>query len=202
MKKILVSALLAAPLLAMADGNIVRNGSFETNPLLSGQSYFMFDAIDGWNGSSQGIEVRIDYAGVALDGRYFVELDANRNSSMYQLLDTKAGQSYSLSFSYANRIHTDASTNGLEWSLDGNSWSTLAALPTNNTDSQDWKLFTASFVATGETKLSFRAIGTDDGLGSSLDDIRVTAVPEPQTYALLLAGLMALGFVSRRQQQG
>ena len=30
---------------------------------------------------------------------------------------------------------------------------------------------------------------------------KVTAVPEPETYALLLAGLGAVGFIARRRQR-
>lgn len=41
------------------------------------------------------------------------------------------------------------------------------------------------------------------GLGVVVDDLQFTAaVPEPQTYALLLAGLTAVGFVARRRRQG
>lgn len=34
-----------------------------------------------------------------------------------------------------------------------------------------------------------------------LDDITVSAVPEPQTYAMMLAGLGLLGFMARRRRQ-
>src|SRR6478735_11367858 len=50
-------------------------------------------------------------------------------------------------------------------------------------------------------------LGFNDGLrvDSDYDDmvigLRVTAVPEPETYALLLAGLGAVGFVARRRQR-
>jgi len=31
--------------------------------------------------------------------------------------------------------------------------------------------------------------------------VRVTAVPEPETYALMFAGLGAIGFIARRRRQ-
>ena len=48
-------------------------------------------------------------------------------------------------------------------------------------------------------------LGFNDGLrvDSDYDDmvvgLKVTAVPEPESYALMLAGLAAVGFVSRRR---
>ena len=49
-------------------------------------------------------------------------------------------------------------------------------------------------------------IGFNDGLrvDADYDDmvigLRVTAVPEPESYALMLAGLAAVGFIARRRQ--
>jgi len=49
-------------------------------------------------------------------------------------------------------------------------------------------------------------IGFNDGMrvDADYDDmvigLRVTAIPEPETYALLLAGLGAVGFIARRRQ--
>jgi PEP-CTERM motif len=40
-----------------------------------------------------------------------------------------------------------------------------------------------------------------DNIGMLLDDVRVYAVPEPQTYALLLAGFAAACFVARRRRR-
>lgn len=34
----------------------------------------------------------------------------------------------------------------------------------------------------------------------SFDNIQVTAVPEPKTYAMLLAGLVAVEFMTRRRR--
>ena len=48
--------------------------------------------------------------------------------------------------------------------------------------------------------LSWRFGSSSDGLGTSLDKVSLTtAVPEPQTYALTLAGLIAVGFIARRR---
>ena len=50
-------------------------------------------------------------------------------------------------------------------------------------------------------------LGFNDGMrvDSDYDDIvvglRVAAIPEPETYALMLAGLAAMGFVSRRRSR-
>ena len=52
------------------------------------------------------------------------------------------------------------------------------------------------FTASGATTLYFRASGLSDQLGSSLDQVSITsAVPEPQSYALMLGGIAAIGFM-------
>jgi hypothetical protein len=39
-----------------------------------------------------------------------------------------------------------------------------------------------------------------DNQGAILDQVTITAVPEPETYAMLLAGLAAVGFAARRRR--
>jgi len=203
MKKVLTTiALLALPVFAMAaTPNLVVNGSFEDNALANG-SWSNFSSINGWTGVGAGIEVRNNIAGSAFDGLNFVELDTTQNSSMFQTVATQAGHSYSFSFAYANRPGTAVSTNGLDWTLDGGkTWTAVAALPAATTDN-NWTTFNTSFIAGASTKIGFRATGTSDSIGSSLDKVSLTAaVPEPQTYALMLAGLGALSFVARRRNR-
>jgi hypothetical protein len=66
-----------------------------------------------------------------------------------------------------------------------------------------WSLHSFTFTAGvgPSTTLSFLAAGNSDGLGGSLDDVSVTAVPEPETYALLLGGLALVGFSARRRSE-
>jgi len=66
--------------------------------------------------------------------------------------------------------------------------------------SAGWTAYSLTFVAanSGMAGLSFSNAGGDN-IGMLLDNVNVTAVPEPGTYALMLAGLAAVGFVARRR---
>ncbi|MBB5686620.1 PEPxxWA-CTERM sorting domain-containing protein [Sphingobium boeckii] len=58
----------------------------------------------------------------------------------------------------------------------------------------------APFEAKAADKIVFRASGTDDTLGGYIDNINLTAVPEPGTWALLFTGFLAIGSVLRRRR--
>lgn len=45
-----------------------------------------------------------------------------------------------------------------------------------------------------------RSLVFSGDLNAAVDNIAITAVPEPHTYALMLAGLAAVGFVARRKR--
>jgi hypothetical protein len=202
MHKIVVSALLATPLFAFAvPGNLVTNGSFESNVLGAGSwEIFSGSQVEGWNAHNE-IEIRNGVAGGAEDGSNFVEMDANHNSSMTQKLTTQVGTSYVVSFYYSNRTGDKPRTDGLEFKI-GDKAVILPALKVNKTGDNVWTLFTTTFIATSElTNLTFKATGKSDSYGSSLDNVVVTAVPEPEVYAMFLAGLGALGFVAYKRKR-
>jgi hypothetical protein len=206
---LLLTALLASPIVALAASpNLVVNGSFEDNAVASG-TYHLFRAgtLNGWTTSGNGLELRNNLVGKAQAGLNFAEVD---RTSFSQVLNTVEGTTYDLSFYYSNRPHTAASTNGLSFDI-GSGAIAVPRLPDNNSDNNIWKLYTTSFVATSSsTTLSFGPLGNlgDSGLGTSLDNISVTAdmtapivaVPEPETYALMLAGLASVGVVGRRRR--
>ncbi|MFG6449106.1 PEP-CTERM sorting domain-containing protein [Roseateles sp. BYS180W] len=190
-----IVAALALPMLTQAQ-NLVVNGSFE-QPSLAAGTLGIYANVTGWNATVGEIEIRNNVAGTASQGVQFLELDARINSTIHQTVSgLTTGSAYSFSFDYSNRRGTALSTNGMSWSLDGGTTWNDVVTPTDYV----WHSFSGQFVATGSTtELMFRAINTSDALGTSLDNVSITAVPEPGTYALLLAGLGAFGVMSRRR---
>jgi len=200
MRKIIATALLAAtPLLAIADSaNLVNNGSFEATAINNG-NWTIVSSLAGWTTGDLGIELRNNVVGSALAGNNFAELDTTGNSSISQSIATVAGQWYTLSFAYSNRSDVAVNSNGLSWTFGDTTGNAIAS--TLASGGNQWQQFSTVVKASGSSMtLSFSAIGSSDSLGSSLDNISVSAVPEPQSYALLLAGLGAMALVVRRRK--
>jgi hypothetical protein len=94
-----------------------------------------------------------------------------------------------------------ADSNGLTFNVGAGDVSVFVATENDMTDN-DWKLYTTSFTATGaSTTLTFTAVGTNDSYGTSLDNVVLTAVPEPGEGALIVAGLLGIAGLARRRNR-
>jgi len=209
-----IQTILAAAALLIAAGgaqaqasSLVTNGSFEHGGVSENSGVLthwnILNNIYGWTGGAKGIEIQPNgtVSGVsAFDGRQYVELDTTANSSMWQDLSTTVGNTYTLSFAYMPRPDNAGGkfSNKIEVLWDGG---TLGTFSGTNTNGSWWEYertdLTASFSST--TRLEFRAVGTSDSYGGFIDNVVVTAVPEPESYALLLAGLGLIGAIARRR---
>lgn len=58
----------------------------------------------------------------------------------------------------------------------------------------------AGVAADSTLKLYYFDMNNSDNTGSILADVNVAAVPEPETYAMMLAGLGLIGFSARRRK--
>ncbi|MBB2486158.1 DUF642 domain-containing protein [Mitsuaria sp. WAJ17] len=203
-KKFLIAlGLSAASLLAQATPiNLISNGSFESVSLAKG-TWSTYGTLSGWTVGPQNVEVRNNVAGSAFAGLNFVELDTSRNSWISQAFTTVVGQTYHLSFMWANRPdQVGANSNGIRWQV-----AALDGVVGTNTITR-WTQFDQDFVATStSTTLRLGATGTSDGMGTSLDAVSVTqlppaaksTVPEPGSLALLAMAAGSL-FVARRRK--
>ena len=198
--RVIQRALLAAAVtilpVSSAQANVIVNGGFEA-PNIAPGTFSVFAAIPGWTlVAGHSIEIQDHVAGSPFEGDQFVELDSFANSSMEQLAPTTALQPYRLSFAYSPRPGVGAGSNGISVFFDGGLVTALAesGLVLSNTT---WTVY--SFVVvptTGTSSIVFAATGVSDQLGGYIDDVRLTAVPEPVTLSLLAIGLC--GVAARR----
>ncbi|MCB1636418.1 MAG: PEP-CTERM sorting domain-containing protein [Xanthomonadales bacterium] len=197
--------LFAPVLVHAAPVNLLTNGSFEdvnAAPGIQSQaanSWAIYNSLPGWN-STNGIEVRNNVAGTAQDGSSFVELDTTRNSIAMQTVSTQAGTWYDLSFWYAARPNTGGragDTNQISAYWNGLLLGLFNQAPTAQ---HQWVEYSFSVLGTGTDTVEFRALGTSDGYGGSLDNVRLS-VPEPGSLALVLGALAASVGLRRRSQR-
>lgn len=200
--KILLAAGAGALALSGAAhaSTVVFDSTFENVPGgPSAGGYTTVATADGWTGGPNGIELQNNVAGApaANGGSVFVELDTFANSSMSR---TIGAGSYDLSFLYSPRPGIPASSNGIEVFLNGVLLSPPGLVTADGGGATSWSTVSTSFVAAPGSILTFAAEGTSDSLGGYVDNITLSAVPEPTTWAMMLIGVGMVGFGLRTRK--
>jgi hypothetical protein len=184
---------------ATAD-NIVINGSFEAPAITS--TWEIFPAITGWQlARGPSIEIQRNVSNwKSAAGSQYVELDADidgpkgarsgepASSAIYQDLPTTAGGQYVLQFAFSPR--PGVKDNRLEVKWNGTILDTLSASGAGRSTT-NWQTSTYTVRATGKvTRLQFGDRSASDSLGTFLDDVHVSMIPEPASLAMVLGGLL------------
>jgi len=177
--------------------------------------------LNGWQAdATHGVELRNNVAGTAKAGNIFVELDSHWgyftgndkttpccNSWISQTVNTSLGQAYHLSYWYSPRAGSQSGNNQINvfWNgvkLGGGTYTNSGSGSGQSGNWTYWQQFEFDVVGTGNTgTLKFADAGTANTYGASLDNVSlVAAVPEPETYALMMAGLGAVAFMARRRR--
>jgi hypothetical protein len=177
--------------------------------------------LNGWQAdATHGVELRNNVAGTAQAGNIFVELDTHWgkfegntqtdpccNSWISQTVSTSVGQVYHLSYYYSPRGGSQSGDNEINvfWGnvkLGGGAFTNSGSGSAHSGDLTNWQRFEFDVVGTGNTgTLKFADAGTPNTYGGSLDNVSlVAAVPEPESYALMMAGLGAVAFMARRRR--
>ncbi|TRW18429.1 PEPxxWA-CTERM sorting domain-containing protein [Glacieibacterium frigidum] len=136
---------------------------------------------------------------VALDG------DSDYDGSISQLITgLNVGSQYRLTFSWAasqliNR--TGPTTEQLVGSFGGSTFATdVVSVASEGFEGWFDEAFTFTATSTSQV-LTFLSVGTPNGLPpiAALDGVSLTAVPEPATWGLMIAGFAMVGIASRRR---
>lgn len=129
---------------------------------------------------------------------HYIDLDGSTGKAgiFANYLDVSNGVTYTLSFDLAGN-QRGAGTDTVVVNF-GSGSQTFTRAATDG-----FQTYMLSYTATGTGKVGFSFIDQGaDNQGALLDRVSVTAVPEPETYGMLLGGLALLGVVARRRRQG
>jgi hypothetical protein len=174
--------------------NLVQNCGFETGDF-TGWSTSGFDVTQGTLGNLYGVEGLDPFDGIGPNSgsfqAFFADADPNA-TTLSQVLNTVAGVTYQVSWFLAQDTLPDPTvncggtpcTNLLTVSFGGTTLTGLTGIP-----QQGYTLYSfVSEATSGSTVLSL-TIGNSAG-ESLLDDVSVTAMPEPSPVFLLGGGLL------------
>ncbi|MBK7006395.1 MAG: choice-of-anchor C family protein [Burkholderiales bacterium] len=197
-KTLLTGAVLAAlsPFrwprhLPMAASSLPLSGSFAT---------YSAGSLDltGWTIEEGSVDLINNYWQPS-SGDYSLDLSGNGDGVISQAFDTVVGTTYTVSFDMAGNPDDSDKVKTVQVGLSQQPLYTFDTTGRTRTD-MGWvtQSFTFTAVATSST-LHFASV-QDSAYGVALDNISVTAVPEPETYAMLLAGLGLIGTLARRRK--
>jgi hypothetical protein len=120
-----------------------------------------------------------------------------------QTIDTIFGQQYTVSFWLAGNPDGGDSAKLTVTSVAGSvpGLDIFTVTPGVNTrENMGWQQFNYTFTAFGAQSVLTFASGENNAFGPALDDVSITAVPEPSTWAFMVLGFGAVGYSLRRRK--
>jgi choice-of-anchor C domain-containing protein len=205
MRKLLISALIAATLPVAANAAAVVNGSFEdgTNPGSFTTVGTGSSAITGWD----VLAGSVDYIGTywqASDGVRSVDLSGNAIGTLGQTVTgLTAGQSYQVSFDVSRNPDGGVTPRTGVFKAGAQTFGFSYTDASSTRANMKWETVSYSFLATGTSALISFSSDASGGccFGPALDNVSIAAVPEPASWAMMIGGFGLLGAALRRRER-
>lgn len=208
------TAALAVPIVGLVNTGVAAAGGL----LADGVQDTKYSLVEGGTASTNGY----GFAQTSIGGFPIGPWLADNTTSRWLTPEANAAASFdpaspatytwTLKFDLTNYVASTASFSA-RWSADNGGTVSLNGVSLGvhgDTAYSSWSAFSAagpSFVS-GVNELVFTVTnlaqngGNPTGLRVEFVNSNVTAVPEPETYAMMLAGLGIIGFVARRRRIG
>lgn len=193
--RLLFSAAILLGSSTVNAANVVFFDNFDADHTTNNASSF----VQGWQVSNGSVD--LDGTGFVHDELpghgHYVDLDGSTLQAgiLSNSITLSAGLTYTMSFAIAG--------NQRNWgndTLDVTFGSSSQTYVIGAADPLTTKALTFSPTSSGVYNFSFHNRGGDNR-GAFLDQVSITAVPEPSTYSMLLTGLFVAGAMLRRQRQ-
>jgi hypothetical protein len=194
----------AAPAFA---GNLLTNGSFDD--VACGLPYCNYGTVAdfpvpagfGWSVPVNNVDVVPGPGtwGTPADGRQMLDLVGyGSTGAISQTVATTAGKHYVLTFQYANNPFSGTGSADVDVTGGSSLLSDSVTHGGSSPSNLDWKSFYGTFVADGSsaTLLFNETVGGGNG-GVFLDDVSLSAAPEPTVWGMFVIGIGALGATLR-----
>lgn len=162
--------------------NLIKNGSFENTNLSKINKWKVYNSIPYWQSNSEPFEIQrgLKIGGLSpKNGLNKLELDAHKNSSITQEIQTDQDSKYLLKLSYAGRKR-NLKTNKIDIFWNDNF---IATLNSNRRRWEDYQFILDSQLEL--SKLKFVASGVSDSLGGYLDHIQLYKLKEDTKAPLI-----------------
>ena len=228
MAALALTAMAAAPVESASAAQFVTNGYFQQTPNANSFA-FGFNPTpqtlaNDWTGSGDWVMfcstsgTRCDNPAVygylagplpaSPGGTNFVGIDGTPgfDGDVYQTINgLTVGKTYTLSFYEATAqeccTYGNTTTDSVTASLGSESFTT-PTITTSNDGTTPWMLYSTTFTYTGGGNvLSFMNAGTGVPPYALIDGVSFTGVPEPGTWAMIVAGFAGLGLLGRARRK-
>ncbi len=207
----LKAALMSAAVLALVaqthGQNYVLNGSFES-PVISSNTFDFLPTIPGWSTPNAGAHLELwnHYASIpSTEGDQHLEINSDLlDQTVLQSVSVLSGVLTRFSFDYTGRQFTDNTfTVTVTGDVSNISYVNTTLNPATHYLSHRWDTFSATFtpgLTDSMLTIAFRGHPIAPIAGAAhIDNVSLTAVPEPSEFAAAVAGLGLVAFSEWRR---